>query len=169
MSQNRLSSGARRDLLLMNLVIGLIGTALGDDEEVKNDKDLTKRTNKDYKLNKRIDRRLEKLIKSLQETQAKVFGRYGKDGKLGKWIKGKVEKELIPVLNSLNPKTNLELLANQVLFECFMERDKPLIEEFKWLNDSGVYSMYDLLVETEAGKVEGETYEDAQMIKRMLR
>lgn len=166
---NTISAGAKRDLLIINLAIGLIQTSLNNEDEVKNDKDLTKRTNKDYKLNKRIDRRLEKLVDRLQKTQTEVFEKYGEDGKLGKWVKGKLNSNFLNIFNNLKPNINLELLANQTLFECFMERDKPLMDEYMWLRDSNSYSIFDLLVETEAGKVEGETYEDAQMIKRMLR
>jgi hypothetical protein len=165
-----ISSGAKKDLLVLNLCIGLIGTVLNDkDEAVKNDKDLIKRTNKNYKLNKRIDRRLEKLFEKLQATSKAIFEKYGRDGKLGKWMKTKLNTTTIKVLNELRPDTNLELLANQVLFECFMERDKPLIEELQWLADISEYSVFDMLVQTEAGSVEGETYQDAIDIVKKIK
>ena len=161
-------SGAKRDLLIINMAIGLITITLEKPEEVKNDKDLTQRTNKDHKLNKRIDRRLENLMKRLSETQMTVFTKYGRDGKLSKWVRSNLNSKFINIFNRLQSNTNLELLANQLLFECFMERDCPVIEEYKWLLDKKVYEVFDLLVETEAGKVTEETYEDARMIKRMI-
>ena len=167
--QNKISAGAKKDLLIINFVIGLIQTSMRDDDAVKNDKDLTKRTNKDYKLNKRIDRRLERLSLMMQETQNAVYRKYGADGSLGRWVTTKLNTNLIKLLNKLSADTNLELLANQVLFEAFKERNKPLIEEFEWLREFDTYSLYDLLVSTEAGKVGSETYEDAQMIVMELR
>ena len=164
----RIPSGAKRDLMIINLAIGLIRTSLNNDDDVKHDKYLTKRDNKSYKLNKRIDRNLERLATKLQETQTKVYDKYGKDGKLGKWAKSYLNTKMINIFNKMQKDTNLELLANQVLFECFIERDKPLIEEYKWLTETKEYAVFDLLVETHAGKVVESTYLDAQMIKGIV-
>jgi len=162
-------SGAKKDLLVINLAIGLISIVIEDTKAVKEDKDLTKRTNKHYNLNKRIDRRLEKLVSDLKSTQDKVFKKYGADGSLGKWIKSKLDSKIVNILNGMEKDTNLELLANQILFECFMERDKPVIQEYEWLKDFKSYSVFDLLIETEAGNVTEETYEESIEIVRKLR
>ncbi len=165
---NKIPSGAKRDLLMLNMAIGLISVSLSGDDVIEKDEYLVRRTNKDYKFKKRIDRRLEEMQERLQETQTQIHRKYGRDGTLGRWVKNKLNSVIVKALNSLSPTTNLELLAYQLLFECFMERDKPLIEEYKWLQDKKVYALYDILIETTAGTVEGETYEDARMIKEMI-
>jgi predicted transcriptional regulator len=166
---SKIASGAKRDLLVVNFVIGLIETSIKNDEAFKNDKDLTKRTNKYYKINRKIDKKLSDLSDFLIDINKKVFNKYNTDGELGKWVKNKLNSKMIKIIVSLNSNTNFELLANQVLFEAFKERNKPLIEEFECLRDFDTYSLYDMLVSTNLSDIEEDTYEEARKIVGDLR
>jgi len=150
----KLSSGAKRDLLIVNLAFGMIMTST--DDIAKADDGIITRDNKDYKLSKRINRRLEKLAQRLQETQNKIFRKYEDSNRsLGKWVRGKLDKNFIKAIHEVGNNASLELVAHQMLYINFCERDKPLIEEMQWLQHAELYDeLYDLLDKTAASKAQ---------------
>ena len=158
----KISSGAKKDLLIIALANALLIVANSDD--AKEDKDLTKLDNTSYKLNRRIDRRLNNLQAKLDETQKQFYIDIdsGEPRKLGMWVKSKLNSKFIKVMNGLSKETNLESLASQILFNNFCERDKPLHESFKWLAEPNQHhAVYDMIEQTIVGKITNSVYLDA--------
>lgn len=166
--KKQLSQGAKKDLLVLNLVIGILEVALKNPDEVKNDKDLTKRDNKTHKLNRKIDKNLESLLVTCKESLNTIFEVYG-DRELQRWVKSKLNARFFKTINTISEQTNMELLANMILFQNFMENRDVLISEFEVFTDYEVYSSYDLLIETNAGLVEDIVYKDAINVIAMIK
>lgn len=165
---NKLSSGAKRDLLVLQFVTALL--TISKTEEVLNDEDLKVRDVKaDYHLNKRIDRATLKLQERMQSTIEHLIKREGME--LSKWLKAHLESKVMPALKSIVAKTiNLEMLALWVAFVCFSERDKTLLPEFKEYEDANQYfRIIELMGRTEVARLEGELFEEAYKVVAILK
>lgn len=163
-----ISSGAKRDLLVIGLCNALL--MIRNSEDVKEDKHLTKLNNKSHKVNKKLDMELETLQRRLHDTQTKMYHASNNPTKLGKWVRGNLDTKITKVLRRLKKNTNLELLANQILFMNFCDRQLPLHKEYQWIaEESQHYKIFDLLGLTTAATVESETYEDAVISIEILR
>lgn len=156
----KISAGSKKDLLVIGLCNALL--VVSKSQEVKDDKDLTKLDNTSYKVNKRIDRRLNKIQEQLSETQVQFYMDSGNPRELGKWVRTNLDTKLVKVLKSLNKETSLESLANQILFTNFCDRDKPLHDSFKWLSESKQHDeIFDLIEQTKVSRIVGNVYNDA--------
>jgi hypothetical protein len=155
----RLSSGARLDLMVLQFAVSLIQISL---EKNCNDDGLVERAdNKAYHVNKRIDRKLEKLQGELKETIDSLF----KEGgiKTAQWVKNNLEKRIGKTLLKIQEEDiNLETLAIWILFVNFCERKKQVHEKMNWLtNEVQYFDVLDMLDKTKIGHVGEAMYKTA--------
>ena len=162
-----LSSGAKKDLLVLNFCQALI--LVSKTEDVFSDDDIVNRvSNKKYHLNKRIDRALEALSERMGKT---IEGIIQKEGyALSKWLKSALNSKVAPTLKSITSKTiNLEMLALWIAFVNFAERDKTLIIEFKEYEEANQYfRIIELIGGTDVARLEGELFEEAYKVVAIL-
>lgn len=163
-----ISAGGKRDLLVLQFCQALITVSKTDD--VFADDDIVNRhSNKDYRLNKRIDKALQALSDRMTRT---IEGIIAKDGyMLSKWLKSALNSKVAPTLKSITSKTiNLELLALWIAFVNFAERDKTLIADFKEYEDANQYfRIIELIGGTEVARLEGELFEEAYKVVAILK
>lgn len=163
-----ISAGAKKDLLVLQFAAALLQVSKTDD--VFNDDDLIKRVNnKDYHINKRIDRAIEALHGRMGKT---INGIMQKEGySLSKWLRAALDSKVMPTLKSITAKTiNLELLALWIAFVNFSERDKTLNAEFEEYEDANQYfRIIELIGGTEVARLEGELFEEAYKIVAILK
>ena len=156
----KISAGAKKDLMIIGLANALL--LIRNHDEVKEDKNLTKLNNKSHKVNKKLGVELDLLQKKLHDTTGKIYFASGDPKKLGEWVRANLDNRITKVLRCLDKSTSLELLANQILFMNFCDRDKPLHESYQWLTDEDRhYKIFDLLGLTNASNAEDSTYKDA--------
>lgn len=163
-----LSSGAKRDLLVLNFCQALIIVSKTDD--VFADDDIVNRvSNKKHHLNKRIDRALEALSERMGKTIEGIIQKEGHP--LSKWLKSALNSKVAPTLKSITSKTiNLEMLALWICFVNFAERDKTLIAEFKEYEDANQYfRIIELIGGTDVARLEGELFEEAYKVVAILK
>ena len=163
-----ISSGAKKDLLVLQFCQALILVSKTDD--VFADDDIVNRhSNKDYHLNKRIDKALQALSDRMTKT---IEGIIAKEGyTLSKRLKSALSSKVAPTLKSITSKTiNLEMLALWIAFVNFAERDKTLIAEFKEYEDANQYfRIVELIGGTEVARLEGELFEEAYKVVAILK
>ena len=163
-----ISSGARKDLLILQFALALILVSKTDD--VFADDDIVNRvSNKKYHLNKKIDNRLEALSNRMGKT---IEGIIQKEGyALSKWLKSALNSKVAPTLKAITAKTiNLELLSIWVLYCTFSEHRKPLIPEFREYEDAEQYlKIIELISGTEIAKLENTLFEEAYKIVAILK
>ena len=156
----KISQGAKRDLLIISLANALLIVAKGS--EIKEDEDIIPLDNSSYKINKRINRRLDKLQSKLAETQVQFYAESENPYEFSRWVRSNLDSKLTKVLKGLHGETNLESLANQILFTNFCDRNKPLHDSFKWLRDIKQHNqIFDLIEQTKVSRIAGNIYEDA--------
>lgn len=158
-----LSSGARKDLLVATFARSLltIGRHIRENtmdelkgvkpgQTVDTGKIVERQSNKTYKVNKRLDRRFDKLEDALNETATQLM-----DPKTAQWQKDNVDKRIGKLLYRIQSEDiNPESLAVNILFSNFVEREKPLHEAMAWLAIPGqYYDIEDLIEETPAEEV----------------
>lgn len=163
-----ISSGAKKDLLVLQFATALLQISKTD--EVFGDDDLVKRTNnKDYHLNKRIDKALQSLNDRMSNTISVIIQKEGYP--LSKWLRSALDSKVMPTLKSITSKTiNLELLALWIAFVNFAERDKALIAGFKEYEDANQYfRIIELMSETEIAKLESTLFQEAYKIVAILK
>ena len=164
MTQNKLSSGFISELSYISLCYGLIHTA----QEVESGKcpefGATKR-GADYKVNKQLDRRMEKLKDELWHFMALYKDHADK-------VMIKNRKLFSLVLSHISNTIQLDYLAVMVLHLRFSpnERSKPLDDVFEWITNSEgqLMAIMDLLDKTECRNKEGEMFILADKIVRDL-
>ena len=163
-----ISAGAKRNLLVLEFCQALILVSKTDD--VFKDDDLIKRPlNKQYHTNKRIDRALEALSVRMGKT---IEGIIQKEGvTLSKWLKSALNSKVMPTLKAITSKTiNLEMLSLWIMYVCFSETNKPLIEEFEEYRDAEQYlRIIELISGTEIAKLEGTLFEEAYRVVAILK
>jgi len=155
-----LSSGATKDLLVLSFANSLINVSKQD--ATKEDENLPHRyDNKAYKINKRIDRRLEKLGSKMTSTIQEVYEIGGQKTVL--WIRNNLNKRIKGLLIKLQEdKINLEMLAIWVLYCNFSEGRSKLIPQFEWLKDGKQFiELADMLEETKVANLQGNMFESA--------
>lgn len=158
------SSGFINELSYISLAYGLIHTA----QEVESGKcpefGATKRC-ADYKVNKQLDRRMEKLKDELWSFM-KVYAKYSER------VMIKNRRLFTLVLSHITDAIQLDYLAVMILHLRFTpnERDKPLDNAFEWINnrEGQLMAIMDLLDKTECRNKEGEMFILADKIVRDL-
>jgi len=163
-----LSSGAKKDLLVLNFCQALILVSKTDD--VFADDDIVNRvSNKKHHLNKRIDRHLQALIERMGKT---IEGIIQKEGyALSKWLKSALNSKVAPTLKSITSKTiNLEMLSLWIMYVNYSEHKKPLIEEFKQYEDAEQYfKIIELMSGLDVARLEGPLFQEAYKIVAILK
>lgn len=154
------SSGAKKDLLVLNLCQAIL--AVRKSEEVKQDKDIVKFDNKSYRQNKKIDMFCDELQKKLSETLAHAFASSDDVQSITNWLRTKWKEKGLKLIMQVDPNTNLELLANQILFYNFCDREKPVHDTMQWLQDENMhFKLFDMLEQTNAKEAIENTNKDA--------
>ena len=153
-----ISSGAKKDLMVLQFCKALLDVSMQD--ETRKDVDLKNREiNKNYHLNKRIDRAIKKLSDRIQNTITVMFKEGGVE--LSAWVKKNLEKRIGLTLLSLQENSiNLEMLAVWVLFVNFCERHKSIHKAFEEYTESDQYfRIIELIGGTSVANIEGEMFE----------
>ena len=164
MTQNKLSSGFISELSYISLCYGLIHTAKEVESGTCPEFGATKR-GADYKVNKQLDRRMEKLKDELWHFMALYKDHADK-------VMIKNRKLFSLVLSHISNTIQLDYLAVMVLHLRFSpnERSKPLDDVFEWITNSEgqLMAIMDLLDKTECRNKEGEMFILADKIVRDL-
>ena len=155
-------------MLVANFVSSII--KVFHHQDAKDDKNLAKLLNNTYKINKKIYEAFDDLSKKIDEAQTNLYFKSGNPEQLGNWLRDKLKHRVLKVFSKLQKNTNLEVLAHQILFLNFCERDKPVHEEFQFLTNTSFYDeMFDLLDQTNASSREAEAYKDAVMALEIIK
>ena len=158
----KVSAGFITDLSYVSLCYGLLHTALAIEKGTCEELGATKR-GADYKVNKQLDRRIEKLKDELWHFMA-IHKEYSEK------VMVKNRRLFTLVLSHITDSIQLDYLAVMVLHLRFApnERNKPLDEAFSWITNSEgqLMAIMDLLDTTECRNKEGEMFLLADKIVR---
>ena len=158
----KVSAGFIIDLSFVSLAYGLMHTALEIEKGTCEDFGATKR-GADYKVNKQLDRRIEKLKDELWAFM-KIYSSYADK------VMVKNRRLFTLVLSHITDSIQLDYLAVIVLNLRFApnERNKPLDEAFSWITNSEgqLMSIMDLLDTTGCRNKESEMFLLADKIVR---
>ena len=147
-----MSIGYNKELLIAMFASSLI--KIIDHEDVVGDDTLLSLNNKDYHLNKRIDRRLFSLKKSIDDY---IYDIVTPD--IAKWLKKNTDKRVVKALNIANKHlVSLELLAVWILFSNFGEMNSRVDKSLGFLMDYDYMALAELLSKTHASQVDGEMF-----------
>ena len=139
----KLSSGAKRNILVLAFVHALLRLSREMDEDtLKKEGVDVRHNNKHYKTNKKIDRRLEKLEKEVSDTIESLM-RYD----TARWLKKKTQTVIPKVLKTIPHKVSLESLAIWILFLNFFEKRDPVLHPAfdKFTNPERYMQLADLI------------------------
>lgn len=162
-----LSVGAKKDLLILQFAYALLKIS---NETIDDANIIHRADNKIYKVNKKIDKAVNKLITNLQMTIEIMY--QDNPLELQSWVKAKMLKRVGVALSNIQDEViNLEYLALLILYVNFCEHDKKLREEYLWLEDAEQYFVVmEMLNQTKAGIVEADAqnlaYDLVEFIKR---
>ena len=135
--QHNFSSGAKKDLLVIFFARSLIYIALDLQKEDAEGTIARDRDNKNHKENKRIDRRLQRLLDVIDETVSEIPKPL--IANLSVWLKKQLAYKVKSVLQKLSHKEiQLEMLALWILFANFENR-KVLMDIYKKFEDETLY------------------------------
>ena len=162
MMHKNISSGFIIDLSFVSLAYGLMHTALEIEKGTCEDFGATRR-GADYKVNKQLDRRIEKLKDELWAFM-KIYSSYADK------VMVKNRRLFTLVLSHITDSIQLDYLAVIVLNLRFApnERNKPLDDAFSWITNSEgqLLAIMDLLDTTECRNKESEMFKLADKIVR---
>ena len=162
MMHKNISSGFIIDLSFVSLAYGLMHTSLEIEKGTCEDFGATRR-GADYKVNKQLDRRIEKLKDELWAFM-KIYSSYADK------VMVKNRQLFRLVLSHINNNIQLDYLAVMVLHLRFSpnERNKPLDDAFSWITNSEgqLLAIMDLLDTTECRNKESEMFKLADKIVR---
>jgi hypothetical protein len=148
----RLSSGARKDLLVVKFCKAMFDVAKQD--ETIADADISS-----CELDNYIEGKLVALSDRLQNTINKAYKNNGSE--LSAWVSKNLDRRIGLTLTRIQAHSvNLEMLALWVLFINFCERDKPIDDLFsEWLEPEQYLNVIELLSHTEVAKLEGVMFD----------
>ncbi len=156
----------RKDLLVVLFCKALLEVSHKEHED-----EVISRNNKDYKTNKRIDRRLDKIEALLENTQNKMYQLGG--AKVVKWIKYQLPKRIGNTLSSLEAdRINLESLAIQVLYINFADfrGALKLHSELQWLQEPNQWlELMELMSKTSIGVIEEDMNMSANKVLEKIK
>ena len=141
MSNMRLSSGFKRDFLVLNFSIAIL-TIMVDD--MKSDGVVSRESNKTHKLNKRIDNRLKTLRDRLKIESDNIYSSQD-NGDLVKWMRHKTETKILTTLEKVeHGDVSLEYLALWILWQNFTTNERKFVkmsQDFDGIIDNLDYAM----------------------------
>lgn len=162
MIRKNISSGFITDLSYVSLCYGLLHTALEIEKGTCEEFGATKR-GADYKVNKQLDRRIEKLKDELWHFMA-LYQEHAEK------VMVKNRRLFTLVLSHITDSIQLDYLAVMVLHLRFApnERSKPLDDAFSWItnSESQLLAIMDLLDTTSCRDKESEMFKLADKIVR---
>lgn len=143
-----MSIGYNKELLVLLFANSLL--QVSDSDDSKTDDDLVQKDNKDYHLNKRIDKRLKLLNESIN-----VFSEKNISKDISLWLKKQSSSRTIKALRIVDEaKISLELLAVYILFANFGEMNNKVHDDFREFKDYDYNELADLMVKTNAEQVQ---------------
>lgn len=120
---SELSSGAKKDFLVLNFAHALLTIATERTDELTTDDVKFRDDNKNHKTNKRIDNRLIKIKATVSETIQDVYGSNGSS--LAEWVRDKTKTKIIYTLQKIDAElVNLEYLLVYILYSNFSETER---------------------------------------------
>ena len=151
----KLSGGFLSELSFVYLATGLIETSC-DVERSENDFDELIKRGGDYKINKQLERRMDKLKEELVEFIKKYQFAHEQG-------RAKREKLLRSTLAKAKSAIQLDYLACWILYLKFQpnERSRPINDAFKWITDkeNQLFGIIELLGKTKSADKDSEMYE----------
>jgi len=128
----KLSSGAKRELLILFFVRAIFLTA---SERTLTGTIPRDRSNKVYRINNQLDRRIDSLMQRIDATIDATI-----DTDNSEWLRKKTSGILSSVLTKIAKfEVQLETFALYLGFINFCERKKPLNNAFKEYSDTDLY------------------------------
>ena len=158
-----MAGAIKKELLVAMFASSLIQVA--DDDITKEDETIIQQTG-DYKLNKRITRRLTKLKADIDNF---IHGAVNRD--IAKWLKSNNATRTLKALKRIDSdKVSLELMAVYVLFANFADNRRIKLDpSMEWLKTYDYMTLADMLTETEARQAEEPMYNVAYEIVNILK
>ena len=158
-----ISSGAKKDLLVLSFIHSILTVSMSED--TKSDDDILKR-NGDYRINKQIDRNINRLQERIKSTIDELM-----TPGIALWIKSNMDKRIGTTLSKIQEEyVSLELMAIWIAFANFCERDKPLDDRFKWLtNEEQYFRINEIMQKTNSARLEDKMFNLAYEIISMIK
>ena len=162
-----LSRGAMKDFMVLHFVRSLIEVSMRDTS--KQDINLLNRDNKSYKLNKKIDKKLEELRDNLKATINLMFKEGGLEA--AEYVRKNLHSRIGGTLIQIKKDTiNLEMLAMYVLYVNFAERQRPLHPLMQWLNNTDmIFGITDMMSETAISTLENDLFLEAYSVVNKIK
>lgn len=168
MHRKKITKNTRKDLLIVNMLIYLLSEA--NSEETKSNPTLLKLHNRSHKINAKIKIINTKMIERLKATIRKVYTFSTNRNEAIKWCDERWQSKEVSRLFESVRETNLEFLANQIIFNNFIERKHSLHKEMEWLTDKDTQQkMFDMLEKTNAESILGTIYYDSLRVVQTLK
>ena len=163
-----ISVNIRRDLLVVNMCIYLLSER-GHKDTVNNDI-LLKLSNKSHKQNKKIDIICNNLVDKLKNTISDTHRMASNREVVVKWCDTFWNSAEVGRLFSSIRETNMELLAQQILYVNFIDRKFPVFQTMEWLRDEEIHEdLFNLLIKTNAESILEKVYSDAVRCVEVLK
>jgi hypothetical protein len=154
------SSGAKKDLMVLSFCKSMI--EVSQKEESVADANLHSRDdNKDYKVNKRIDRALERLSEKMTSAINAIYKEGGSE--VATWVRNNLHKRVGGTLTKIQEEQiDLEMLALWVMYCNFAEKKRPLHKEFEQFVDANQYfNITELMTNTKVANLEEAMFNTA--------
>jgi hypothetical protein len=165
-SSDMISSGAKKDLMVLNFCAALMQVSRLN--ESKKDESVVSRTNRDYRINKKIDAALDILFDDIKSVIDEILS---KDAKTALWLKKNLDKRIKKMMIEMQAETvNLEMFAIWVLYVNFAEKQRTLHPLFtKFCDTARYFSILDMMEKTAISEINGDmfilAYETIKQIK----
>jgi len=154
----KLPSGAITDIAYLSLAVAVFKISGENEKTSKLDDVVVLKT--DYKIQKKIDRNVKKIINKANELFANLP--YTELARV-RQRQNKLFKDFLLVAPKI---VQLDSYGLWVLYERFRERDKPLIPQLQWLQDLNYDYLADLI--DKDNPYDAEMYENAARLAHLL-
>ncbi len=155
-----LSNNVRLDFLILLFARSILEVSKMDNSE---ETGVITIDHKNYKVDKRIDRRIEHIEKKLDDTIKEMYAIGGR--KLAHWVsvtaKGRIDNSILALGGQ---KVNLEYLALNILFVNFCDyRKYAIMDKMQWIKEDENYiqDTLDLFSKTNVAFLEEESFINA--------
>lgn len=144
--------------------------------EERNSKDtinnhtLVKLSNKSHKQNKKISEICDTILEKLKDTIKTTHNIASNRSVVVKWCDSFWESAEVSRLFHSVVETNMEFLAQQILYINFIDRKFPVFQTMEWLKDEKMHDeFYELLESTNAESILEQVYLDATRCVEVLK
>jgi len=148
-----MSVGKAKEMLVAMFANSLI--TISTEPKVQDDPEVLARdSNKDYHLNKRVDRRLQKLKEDIRVTVHDCVS-----PSEARWLKTNNSKRTGKALMAINEDVaSLELLAVWIMYNNFSEMNSKISKDFQLFMDYDYLEIAEMLGKTDAESVEASMF-----------